>query len=300
MADINEEDGMISDPAEFAKREAERGKEAPEEKPEEPKEEPKPKVEPKVEEKPVEPKKDAEPPVRGERPAKIEPNSAEKALFAQIKELREEIKNLKVPVTAKEEKAVDVALDKALAEIAEKRNLDPEGLSEIANALREDILKNVGKPSELPADIQEKLKDLEDLKADKEKRDSDQKVKEDTMRFESEWGTLLTDIRRQYPNAGPAELAEAKKQMDEIAHTADFRKYDLDYVLFKNKSVFDTLLKLAKGSKSGEGESKQIVDDDVDELEVDLDPDNMNPQTMKVYEERRLKREQQAAQSAKK
>lgn len=239
-------------------------------------------------------KKDGERQDRLERPAKTEPTEAERALFKQTGELSKAIKEMQTALaelpsklTPKQE-AVDTALSDALAEIAKKRNLDAEGLKEIADALKKDILKNTG---ELPADVQEKLKLLDSLRADKEKRDGEQKVREDAIRFEGEWNTLTSQLKTLYPNATASELSEAKKQMDEISHTPDFAKYDLDYVLFKNRSTFDVLLKVARGSKSGEGASKQISEDEGDENEVDLNPDEMTPSKMAEYEKRRFNRE---------
>jgi hypothetical protein len=140
--------------------------------------------------------------------------------------------------------------------------------------------------------VKERLKLLDKI-------EDERRIEAEVTHFNTEWEQLLPVLKRQYPNAGDAELAEAKKIMDEIAHSPEggivvnekqkiLKPYGLDYLLFKNSEKFNTLLKLAKGKKSGEGASKEIVEVD-DDQEIDLDPENMTPEKFKRSEQQKLK-----------
>jgi len=219
------------------------------------------------------------------RPAKSE--RPLKAAFKQIGELREEFRSslseikqlLSKTPNSEAKKEAKEAVDE-IAEFASRyEDTNPEGLKELLSVFEKQVMANLEKSGklskDLPEDIKEKLKLLDTIQAEK-------KAKEETLQFESEWNKLLPEIRREYPNASESLIAEAKQKMDEIAHTKEFHKYDLDYVLFKNKPVFNTLLKLAK-SKSFETSSKQINKEENDEEDIDLDPENMTPEKMKAY-----------------
>lgn len=203
-----------------------------------------------------------------------------KAIFSIIKEIQRDLATLKAPPAAKQE--VKEAIDE-IAEFAKTRELDGEALTQLTQILQKKIMNDLEKSGKLgqgvPKEIQDKLKELEDLKKESTER-------KEIEHFEKEWSSLVVDLQKQYPNAKAGELAEARKLMDELSHSKEWAKYDLDYVLYKNKSQFDTLLKVAKVSKSGETSSKQIVEHD-DEEDIDLDPENMTPEKMKAYEKRK-------------
>ena len=212
------------------------------------------------------------------RPARSERLS--RALFTQIKELRDEIKSLKSSPAKEEAKQV---IDK-LTDIASRRQLDAEGLKEIGEAIREQVFNELEKSGkfnkDLPTEITEKLKLLDTIQADR-------KVQEEVLHFEKEWQSLTPELQKQYPNAKATELSEAKKLLDELGHSKEFHDKDLDYVVYKNRSKFDALLKVAKNTKSGETTSKQIEDYNDDE-DIDLDPENMTPDKMKAYQKRKM------------
>ena len=239
-----------------------------------------PEVKPEVkaeEAKPAEKPKEEIKEARQERPA--QPSSVEKAIFSQLKEMRDELKTLKPAEKAEAKEVID-----DITALAEKRGLDKEGLAEIAEVLEKSILgklETTGKLSkDLPTDVQDKLKQLDSILADKKARD-------EADHFEKEWLGVLPDLQKQYPNAKAGELAEAKKILDEISHSKEHHAHDLDYILFKEKNKFETILKVAKNSKSGETSSKQIADDS--DITLDLNPEEMTPEKAKAYELRRLK-----------
>jgi hypothetical protein len=259
--------------------------------------EPSPKVEekPKVEAKTEEAKADTE----GESEDEDEENKNEKepvrsvrspkesrpikAIFSQLGEINKAIADLKKASVPEKQEAKE-AVDEALSAIAERRGLDSEGLAEIAGALEKKIIDSLEKSgkfkNDLPEDVKEKMKALDQLQ-------EKMRIEEEATHFDKEWNSILPTLQKQYPNASASELAEAKKVMDELSHSKDFHKYELDYVLFKNGSKFDALLKVVKGKKSAEGESKQIKESSDDEEDIDLDPENMTPEKMKAYNKRK-------------
>lgn len=223
--------------------------------------------------------KEAKP--REPRPAKNE--RPLKALFSQIKELRDEIKSLKTtPAKAEVKEAID-----EIETYAEKHQLDASGLKELSQLIEKNLLGKLEKDGklskDLPEEITEKLKILDELQAEK-------KDKAEKEYFEKEYTKILPEIQKQYPNAKAGELSEAKAVLDELAHSKEWKDKDLDYIIFKNKSKFDTLLKVAKHNKSGETASKQMIDDTEEESEIDLDPENMTPEKAKAFERARLNR----------
>lgn len=214
-------------------------------------------------------------PAKNERPLK--------AIFSQIKELRSIVEGIVSKSSAKQETVEQ--LDE-LKELAEKRGDSPEDLAKLVDAIQKKVLSDLEKSGklskDLPDDVKEKLKLLDQIQADKTKAD-------ESAHFEREWLGLLPDLQKQYPNAKAGELTEAKKILDELSHTKVHHKHDLDYIVFKNRSKFDTLLKVAKHSKSGETTSKQIEDDTGEEKDIDLDPENITPEKMAAYEKQKYK-----------
>lgn len=65
---------------------------------------------------------------------------------------------------------------------------------------------------------------------------------EDEKLFNSDWDTFEVKLEKQYPKATPAQIREARKAMDELAHAPQFADKEFDYVAFKNKDIFDEIL----------------------------------------------------------
>lgn len=231
---------------------------------------------------------DKESKIRSPKPAKNE--RPLKAIFSQIKELRNGQESLATIIKGLQDNSTKKETVNAIDEIstlAEKRGLDAEGLAEIISLAQkkvlEDLEKNGKLSNKLSPEVEERLKLLDELQAER-------KVQAEVEHFNKEYVAYLPELQKQYPNAKAAELAEAKVVLDELAHSKEFRDKDLDYVVYKNRSKFDALLKVAKHSKSGETSSKQMVDDTDEEFEIDLDPENMTPEKAKAYEKGRLNR----------
>lgn len=236
------------------------------------------KVEVKTEEKKVEDEKKEDQKPQSKRPARE--NRATKAIFAQINEIRNMVKDVVASQTKKE---TIQAIDK-VKELAEKRQLDPDELKDIITLAKEQMMEDLEKSGKLNKDLPDEIKQR---LAKLDQYEADQKAEKEALQFEGEWNTLLVELEKTYPNAKAAEKNEARKLMDELAHQKQFHDKDLDYVWYKNRSKFDAILKVAKGSKSGEESSKQLEDHD-DEEDIDLDPENMTPEKMAAYDKKKL------------
>ena len=115
-----------------------------------------------------------------------------------------------------------------------------------------------------------------------------QAEKEDIEKFNSEWDNFVVDIKKEYPNATDEMLKEAKEKMDDLAHSQEHHTHEMDYILFKEKKTFDTLLKVAPKSSNGET-SKQVFNPPVNEdNEVLPNIEDMTPEMMKQREQRKV------------
>lgn len=212
---------------------------------------------------------------KSQRPAKTVPYGLHKADRAKIKELK---KQLAIAQGNADESGDDEDVSEAAElarELGEELGLDAKGLEKILMASKK---LNKGK-FELPKDLAKKLARLDEI-------DAREKINDETAHFENEWKTTATNLKKQFPNAPESALLEAKSLMDKLAHSKEFHKYDLDYVLFKNMGKFQTLLKVAGKSKSTEsGKSVREADIDVqDDDDAIVNIEDMSPAIMKARE----------------
>lgn len=175
-------------------------------------------------------------------------------------------------------KAVSDKVREVAKRIAAKQNLNEEGLSEVIEETAKLVLELTSKEkAELPKDVQDKLKTLDELQA---------KMNEDAEKrhFEGEWGQMLPSLRKQFPNATEAQIAEAKKLMDDLSHSKEGADKELPYLLWKNSKKFTTILKVLAKDKSAESQTRGIPEDDGPEPDY-LAPD-MSPEKLASLEER--------------
>ncbi len=234
------------------------------------------------------------------------PSRPLKAVFTQMKELRqaisvlpeimETLKTLKNnnPVKENVDKKVDEETSpevRAIAEELGKKGFDTNGVEELISAV---LTLTKKEKAVLPKDIQDKLKILDDIKA---KEELSKSAEADAMAFNKEWDELLPNLMKEYPNADKKLLDEAKVLLDKIAHSEKggvrindktIKGYPLDFIIYQNKKDFDNLLKVAKKGKNIESSNKEFVDVD-DESEIDLDPSNMTPEKYKKAMSRKVK-----------
>jgi hypothetical protein len=202
-----------------------------------------------------------------------------------------------------EERAADSiteSIDDALERIADEEGLDAGGLKRIASEISKSIKAELKKEGlvrdDLPEDLQDKLKVIEEIN---EERKTEKVQKKDTEVFAEKWNNFTTVLKQSYPNAGSHELAEAEKLMYDISHSPEggvivdqknkiLRPYPFDYILYQNRDKFNTLLKVMPKGRSGETSNREMVEIDSDE-DIDLDPENMTPEKMKKYQDQKVR-----------
>jgi len=113
--------------------------------------------------------------------------------------------------------------DDKIKSFAEKHKMDEEAARDLIDIARDgsvnkDVLKQID-------DFTKKVKEQEELAS-----------------FSNEWSTVSSQIKEKYPDATKEQITKAKKTMDELAHTQKYHQTTLDYILFKENSVFDEML----------------------------------------------------------
>lgn len=123
-------------------------------------------------------------------------------------------------------------LDETITELAKELELDPEKTRRLVEAARKGI----------EALTPEDKKLLEDFKADKARRETEDQEREQNQQFETEFAAILPDLKKQYPNASEEQLKNVKDKIDELAHSEKYAQTDLDYVIFKEKEEIGKVL----------------------------------------------------------
>lgn len=72
----------------------------------------------------------------------------------------------------------------------------------------------------------------------------------DAQAFNNEWGEVVPEIQKEFPNASKGAIRRAQQLMDQMAHTPRYADKDLDYILFKEKKQFTEVLN-SKPPKKG-------------------------------------------------
>lgn len=92
----------------------------------------------------------------------------------------------------------------------------------------------------IPQDLMDRLGKLED----REKKLDIQEAKQaEESYFRTEWDKFVPSLKKEYPNATDAQLAQAYQAMDIIAHAPRFAKIpDLEYIFQKTRSDFASIL----------------------------------------------------------
>jgi hypothetical protein len=230
---------------------------------------------------------------RKDRPAKGK--GAITAIFSILTDLQKDIAKLKEKDSSKSEirETVEETADEIKGLTEKYKDLDPEGLEQLVSGIKKRILADLEKEGKLAKDYPDEIKKLLEKAPLLEEYEKEKKAQKQEQIFNTEWDSWLPSLEKYYPNARASEKAAMRKLMDEISHSKEFHTVqDLDYIWFKNKSQFDAIGKVAKGSSSGEGDSKHLVDDKdaSEEEDIDLDPENMTPEKMKAHDKQKLNR----------
>ena len=167
--------------------------------------------------------------------------------------------------------------EKVAAELSEEVGLDEKGLAKILKTA-----VDLASKGQVSPELLKRLENLGKLEESQKKIEERQKEDEDVSKFNKEWDSFVPWLKKKFPNAGDDELGEAKNAMDDLAHSKKYHLIpELDYIFFKNRNKFQTILTLLKG-KSGE-KSKTIKGEKVGEDETDklTDIENLTPEIIK-------------------
>ena len=186
----------------------------------------------------------------------------------------------------KDDKLPD-AIKEAAKELAAETGLDEVGVEKILKKAKELAATN-----KLPKEITDQLKELDVIKKERadEKDEKEKKAAKDY--FDKEWNESLPALKKKYPKATDEMIQEARDKMNELAHSKAHHTHDLEYIIFKNGKVFETILKAAPKDKSGEegkqiGDQKDLSDEDEENL---VDIEDITPEIMKSREGKEMSR----------
>jgi len=132
-----------------------------------------------------------------------------------------------------------------LKKLAEKHDTSIEFLEELT-----DIIDS-GEEVKPEAVIEKKEKKTEiEKKPIEEKTPTNEEIVE---QFDSEFDEFSSDLKKQYPKATEEQIAEAKKIMDQHAHTPEFENTILEHILKIKKEDFDAVLGDSPNNQGVEG-----------------------------------------------
>ena len=172
------------------------------------------------------------------------------------------------------------AIKEAAEKLGDELGIDTEGIEKILRTAK-DL-----STAELKTQIDKLKEDTKDLDEMKKERDN---AKEKEY-FNNEWDKVVPDLKKSYEGITDAILDEAKAKLDELSHTDAYFDKDLDYVLFKEKKVFETILKVAPKDKGGE-KSKTVSIQDNSEGDEMVNIEDLTPEIMAAREKRELNRQ---------
>lgn len=104
--------------------------------------------------------------------------------------------------------------------------------------------------------------------------------------FTEEWNAVIPTIKKQFPNATESQLERVKKEIDTIAHSEEFHKYDIDYVIFKNSDVLSKHLESPKKKGLDSSISGRQGEDDSKEFKPLTDTSKMSKAAILDHEKR--------------
>ena len=173
------------------------------------------------------PKEPVVPPVARQRPESYIPMAKYHSEKEEWKAKEETLNNqiLELQTAAKDTKKDSPQEDEEIKAIADKHGYEIEAVRDMVNLARKGI--------QIP---KEKLQVLDQANALVAKQAEQEYF--DTK----EWPLVEPTIKTQFPDATPEQLGEAKALLDKISHTPKYAKYDLDYILYKEKAQFDGIL----------------------------------------------------------
>lgn len=223
-----------------------------------------------------------------------------KRLLDEKKARKEDKKVLEDRIAALEAKYGEKASEELTAQMAKELQITPEAAQKLLEYSTKAVLMGLEKEGriltpELKAKLEAFTKQEEkevDPKAEKEKAE-----KREIQYFSEEWQDFLPALKKQYSNATPAMLKEAAQEMYRKARSRDYGNvpgvhpaYPLDYIFFKEKKAFDTILRVSPKNASAPTNSHDVETEDV---KIDFTDPNLTP-----AQYQRFKAQQNAKQVA--
>lgn len=234
----------------------------------------------------------------------------------QIKQLTDSVAQVLEALKPKEVAAAKEDLIDKLATELEAAGQNPETIKKIAKAVRESTIQELRDQGLLVTEKPKEELSAEDREVLDESKIELSTRKEQTAFNNTEWPTILGQLKKEYPNASESLLLQARDEMFKIATSEEggvvikkaetdaqgkvikqgvVKPYPLDFLLHQNRPKFDTLLKVAKGPRTSEGGSKDIdnghEDDGSPESDdnVSMSLDDQNPETFLKMQKAKLK-----------
>jgi len=193
---------------------------------------------------------------------------SERELREMVERERDELKaRLDAISNAETPKEKEEAQDEIDAFIASHKEWDKDAIKDLIA-----IAQKGSKPDET---VVQKLNRFEAW--EKENRQSLEK-----QHFEEEFKQSIPTIKELFPNATEAELDAIKVEVDKLSHTKEFHDKDLDYVVFKNKSVLSNFVSPKR--KGMETRGRKEVGETRTEFDPDADLSKMSSSELVAWE----------------
>jgi len=207
-----------------------------------------------------------------------------RSIYDEYKDKKSELKSEKERRKVAEKEVLDLKEKLAKADTPEEKQEALDDIEEFAKEIGADpeaikkmqkvFLKGV-KTNEPDESLK---KDLEEFKSWKEQN----KEVVEKQAFNSEFESVLPQLKKDFPKASDDELKSIKTKLDEISHSKDFHDKSLDYVIFKNKKDLSDLVSPKK--KGLESKEKNDVNADDFEFDPNADISKLSPKQLEQWE----------------
>lgn len=178
-----------------------------------------------------------------------------------------------------DEKKTDI-LEDDLESLAKELNFDKDKIKKIIDVARKGI--------ELSPEDKELLQVVKENKEYlKNKKDEDFMREQETI-FNNEWSDFQKTLRTQYPNATEDQIAAAREQMDEIAHTEKYGQLELGEIFAVQKAAFEKTLFSPKQTTFEAGRPVQSRTESDEDFTITPEKlSSMTPSQFEAFEKRR-------------
>lgn len=199
-----------------------------------------------------------------------------------VKELNDRISKL-------EAKFGEDASKELVAQMAKELKISPEAAQKLLEYSSKAVLISLEKEGKVVTpELKKKLQELEEGKEElTEAQQKQQAEKREVQYYTEEWNDFLPNLKKQYRNATPQMLKEAAQAMYKLARSKNYGNvpnqhpaYPLDYIFFKEKKAFDTLLRVSAKSASAPHGTHDVETED---MKIDFTDPNLTPQQYQRY-----------------